>query len=166
MLNTSAEHPIPMYLDGPLSVGLFEPEPQEPRDRDRHEERLDEGGVVDELVDVVGGQHGQRDEAEDDEAGHGSAHADVDEGHGPRHVAVAGADEEDSGRGEDDPVDAAEGGAGHEERHRPRHHAHRARGEGLQIWLTMKYVYSKSVYQINHGADGTSRLILLYNHVS
>ena len=52
-----------MYLDGPLSVGLFEPEPQEPRDRDRHEERLDEGGVVDELVDVVGGEHGERYEA-------------------------------------------------------------------------------------------------------
>ena len=52
-----------MYLDGPLSVGLFEPEPQEPRDRDRHEERLDEGGVVYELVHVVGGEHGERDEA-------------------------------------------------------------------------------------------------------
>ena len=50
-------------LDWPLPVGLLVAEPEQPCDGDGHEERLDEGGVVDELVNVVGRQHGQRDQA-------------------------------------------------------------------------------------------------------
>ena len=50
-------------LDWPLPVGLLVAEPEQPCDGDGHEERLDEGGVVDELVHVVGRQHGQRDQA-------------------------------------------------------------------------------------------------------
>ena len=126
--------------DRSLQCRLFPPEVENTEDRESDEERLHEGGEVDEYEDVRGGEEGEGDDGEEHQAGDGRDILDVDQSHTPGHVAVTSPHKEQSGGGEYPAVDGSEGAAGHEEGndppHQPEHlvaegHGHGAGGEDL-----------------------------------
>ena len=53
---TAALEQYLIHLDGPFHVGLLPPQVEQAHDREHDEAGLDEGGVVDQDVDVAGAQ--------------------------------------------------------------------------------------------------------------
>jgi len=80
-----------------MQVWLFPPEVKQAGNRHSDEQRLNEGGEVDQHQHVGGRQHHQGDQAQRDQAGYGGEVGDVQQGHQPRHVPVSSTNKEQPG---------------------------------------------------------------------
>lgn len=100
---------------------MFPPEVWDASHSGSNREPGGEADVVHQLDNVAGGEVGQAEAGDDDDAGDWSRPGDGDHGESSRHLTLSGPGKEQSGGGEELPIDGSECAAGNKDRNDPGH---------------------------------------------